>query len=90
MSPQCLEQSSNIPVIAVLLLIQPAIFGGSKGISSKQKSLKRVLQRSLRKTHSDGRKEKFKMPQKTPGVGNSLDCQGERRSCLMIPYTALG
>lgn len=90
MSPQFLEQSSNIPGIAARLFIQPAIFGGSKGISSKQKSLKRVLQRSLRETHSDGRKGKFKMPQGLQAWKNTLDCQGKRRSCLMIPNTVLG
>lgn len=53
------EQSSDIPA---LCLIQPAIFCGSKGVSSKQKILKRILQRSLRETRSDSRKGKFKMP----------------------------
>lgn len=57
--PQFLEQSSDIPA---LYLIQPAIFCGSKGVSFKQKILKRLLQRSLRETRSDSRKGKFKMP----------------------------
>lgn len=59
------------------LLMQPAVvFSGAKGISSKRKSLKRVLQRSLRETYSASRKGRFKMPRSWHGWKNTLGCQG--------------
>lgn len=69
---------NSLQTFQCFLLIQPAVvFSGAKGISSKQKSLKWVLQRSLRETYSDSRKGRFKMPRSWHGWNkNTLGCQG--------------